>query len=147
MFRQIRTFRVCLLLLGLNSVSSVVSASSSLDSCPGYNAVNVQVTETDLTADLILAGEPCGIYGPEIQKLALLVQTQSGPFLLAYPVICILTLEQKTRGYMSKYMTQMMQDTRFQKRYSLDLHNSLLQSIRPSNSGSAPLHSAFPFCG
>ncbi len=77
MFRQIRTFHVCLLLLSLNALS-LVSTSPNLDSCPGYNAVNVEVTETDLTADLILAGEPCGVYGPDIERLSLLVQTQTG---------------------------------------------------------------------
>jgi alpha-glucosidase len=77
MFRQIRRFHACLLFLSLNAFS-LASASPNLDSCPGYDAVNVQVTETGLTADLILAGEPCGVYGPEIERLSLLVQTQTG---------------------------------------------------------------------
>ncbi|KAG8814457.1 hypothetical protein FRC18_001947 [Serendipita sp. 400] len=72
----------CIYLLFLASIRLVplVNASSASDlddQCPGYNAVNVQVTETDLTADLILAGEPCDIYGKDIQKLFLRVEYQT----------------------------------------------------------------------
>ncbi|PVG01161.1 hypothetical protein CPB86DRAFT_753322 [Serendipita vermifera] len=77
MIPLIRTSYVSLLFLALKTSIAVASASNPLDACPGYNAVNIQATDTDLTADLILAGEPCGIYGEEIKKLSLLAQYQS----------------------------------------------------------------------
>jgi alpha-glucosidase len=73
-----RISRVISLLLGVGILSHLVNASHDLDSCPGYNAENVQVTEFTLTADLLLAGEPCAVYGEEIQKLSLRVEYQSG---------------------------------------------------------------------
>jgi alpha-glucosidase len=66
------------LLLNVGVSSYFVNASHELDSCPGYNAENVQVTEFALTADLVLAGEPCAVYGEELQKLSLLVEYQTG---------------------------------------------------------------------
>jgi alpha-glucosidase len=78
MIPLIRTSYVSLLLLALKTSLAVAATSNTLDACPGYDAVNIQATETDLTADLILAGEPCGIYGEELKKLSLHVQYQSG---------------------------------------------------------------------
>lgn len=45
--------------------------------CPGYRAVDVAETVDGLTADLVLAGEPCNVYGTDIQALRLLVEYQA----------------------------------------------------------------------
>ncbi|RYP78902.1 hypothetical protein DL771_000287 [Monosporascus sp. 5C6A] len=45
--------------------------------CPGYRAVNVETTANGLTADLILAGTPCNVYGNDIDALSLLVEYQA----------------------------------------------------------------------
>lgn len=70
-------------------VSATPTASSPLDShsgiardepsddvlasCPGYEASNVQVTATGLTADLTLAGPACNAYSDDLQDLTLAV--------------------------------------------------------------------------
>ncbi|KAJ2982768.1 hypothetical protein NUW58_g6373 [Xylaria curta] len=45
--------------------------------CPGYTASNVVETSLGLTADLILAGSPCDVYGTDIEALALIVEYQA----------------------------------------------------------------------
>ncbi|KAI1432773.1 glycoside hydrolase family 31 protein [Xylaria sp. CBS 124048] len=45
--------------------------------CPGYKASNVAKTSLGLTADLILAGDPCNVYGTDIEALSLIVEYQA----------------------------------------------------------------------
>ncbi|KAI0905730.1 glycoside hydrolase family 31 protein [Ustulina deusta] len=45
--------------------------------CPGYKASNVVKTPLGLTADLILAGDPCNVYGTDIEALGLVVEYQA----------------------------------------------------------------------
>ncbi|KAI1124057.1 glycoside hydrolase family 31 protein [Nemania abortiva] len=45
--------------------------------CPGYKASNVAETPLGLTADLILAGDPCNVYGTDIEALSLVVEYQA----------------------------------------------------------------------
>ena len=47
-------------------------AQPSVDSCKGYNALNVKTTPSSLSADLVLAA-PCNVYGADIPKLHLAV--------------------------------------------------------------------------
>ncbi|KAG6915918.1 hypothetical protein DXG01_009248 [Tephrocybe rancida] len=47
--------------------------SDVLDACAGYNATNVKTTGTTLSADLVLNGEGCGVFGPDIKTLGLTV--------------------------------------------------------------------------
>ncbi|CAI6319435.1 unnamed protein product [Periconia digitata] len=49
----------------------------NLTACPGYAASNVVKTDSSLTADLTLAGEPCNSYSEDIKNLKLLVEYQS----------------------------------------------------------------------
>ncbi|KAF2126870.1 glycoside hydrolase family 31 protein [Dothidotthia symphoricarpi CBS 119687] len=49
----------------------------SLDGCPGYNASNVQRSDSRLTADLTLAGTACNIHGQDLKDLKFLVEWQS----------------------------------------------------------------------
>ncbi|KAI4860036.1 glycoside hydrolase family 31 protein [Hypoxylon rubiginosum] len=42
-----------------------------LTACPGYTASNVVTTASGLTADLVLAGEACNVYGADVQDLTL----------------------------------------------------------------------------
>jgi alpha-glucosidase len=53
-------------------------SSSDVNACPGYNAVNVQTTGTGLTADLVLAGPACNVYGTDLEDLTLTVEYQTG---------------------------------------------------------------------
>lgn len=66
----------------LGSLGAYVSAEyvdpAILDACSGYNATNVQVLSNGLTADLVLSGKPCNIFGNDIQKLALSVVYETG---------------------------------------------------------------------
>ena len=45
--------------------------------CPGYKALNVETTSHGYTADLVLAGDPCNVYGNDIQHLSLVVEYQN----------------------------------------------------------------------
>ncbi|KAI9837043.1 MAG: hypothetical protein M1819_000692 [Sarea resinae] len=45
--------------------------------CPGYTASDLRITPTSLTATLSLAGDPCNIYGTDIDRLSLTVEYQS----------------------------------------------------------------------
>ncbi|KAI0102636.1 glycoside hydrolase family 31 protein [Nemania sp. FL0031] len=44
--------------------------------CPGYKASSVVESPLGLTADLTLAGEPCNVYGTDIEALSLVVEYQ-----------------------------------------------------------------------
>ncbi|GAW23376.1 hypothetical protein ANO14919_129340 [Xylariales sp. No.14919] len=45
--------------------------------CHGYKAHNVVDTPLGLTADLVLAGDPCNVYGTDIEALSLVVEHQA----------------------------------------------------------------------
>lgn len=49
-----------------------------LDGCPGYNATNVKTTGAILTADLVLGGKACNVYGNDTAKLTLEVEYETG---------------------------------------------------------------------
>ncbi|KAH9483447.1 putative alpha/beta-glucosidase agdC [Psilocybe cubensis] len=42
-----------------------------LEACPGYAASNVKVRHDGLSADLVLAGEACNVFGNDVQRLSL----------------------------------------------------------------------------
>jgi alpha-glucosidase len=46
-------------------------------SCPGYTASNVQSSSNGFSADLELAGQPCNVFGTDVQSLKLSVEYQS----------------------------------------------------------------------
>ncbi|PHH62097.1 hypothetical protein CDD81_7590 [Ophiocordyceps australis] len=54
---------------------TVVEAKSKdgTDLCPGYQAFNVSENAFGLRADLILSGDPCDVYGTDVQHLVLTV--------------------------------------------------------------------------
>ncbi|KAI1748847.1 glycoside hydrolase family 31 protein [Xylaria castorea] len=45
--------------------------------CPGYKALNVAETSLGLTSDLVLAGDPCNVYGTDVEALSLIVEYQA----------------------------------------------------------------------
>jgi alpha-glucosidase len=45
--------------------------------CPGYKVTNVASTPLGLTADLILAGDACNVYGNDIEALRLVAEAQA----------------------------------------------------------------------
>jgi alpha-glucosidase len=49
-----------------------------LDACPGYNATNVKADGPRLSANLILAGKPCNVFGNDIKVLNLTVVYETG---------------------------------------------------------------------
>jgi alpha-glucosidase len=46
-------------------------------SCPGYTASNIQNEANGFTADLQLAGQPCNVFGTDIENLKLTVEFQN----------------------------------------------------------------------
>ncbi|KAF9554267.1 alpha-glucosidase [Agrocybe pediades] len=46
---------------------------SVLDACPGYKATNVKSGRNGISADLVLAGKACNVFGNDIAKLSLSV--------------------------------------------------------------------------
>ena len=69
------------LLLFLASLGAAVVSGSQSDNseCPGYTALNIKEQDFSLTADLVLAGDPCNSYGLDLPNLKLLVEYQTGP--------------------------------------------------------------------
>jgi hypothetical protein len=57
---------------------------ASVDAGPGYKASKVQTTKSGLTADLLLAGKACNVYGEDVEKLKLEVtyETRASSLLL-----------------------------------------------------------------
>lgn len=49
-----------------------------LDACPGYNATNVNVDGSRLSANLVLAGKPCNVFGNDTKVLDLVVVYETG---------------------------------------------------------------------
>jgi alpha-glucosidase len=49
-----------------------------LETCPGYSASNVEVTDSSITADLTLAGDACDAYGTDLEELTLEVTYETG---------------------------------------------------------------------
>ncbi len=52
-------------------------AINAQDVCPGYTASNIVKTPYGLTADLILAGAACNVYGTDVEALNLTIEYQS----------------------------------------------------------------------
>lgn len=65
-------------LFALQSALNLLATAQSLDGCPGYNATNVSNVHNGFTADLVLAGEPCNVYGPDLERLSLSVLYETG---------------------------------------------------------------------
>lgn len=51
---------------------------SVLDACPGYNATHVSTHGSTLTATLVLAGQPCNVFGNDTKTLHLEVDYETG---------------------------------------------------------------------
>ena len=49
-----------------------------LDACPGYNATNFKIDGPRLSANLVLAGKPCNVFGSDIKVLDLVVVYETG---------------------------------------------------------------------
>lgn len=69
--------RASLLLLAPLVGASVLQTRSDTAACPGYKALNVKERGASLTADLVLNGPPCNVYGEDLQDLKLLVEYQT----------------------------------------------------------------------
>jgi hypothetical protein len=65
--------------------------------CPGYTANNVKYTEDGITADLLLAGPPCDVYGDDLNDLRLTVNYETGGF-SEMQKIKILTFDRNPRS-------------------------------------------------
>ncbi|KAJ5682906.1 alpha/beta-glucosidase agdC [Penicillium macrosclerotiorum] len=66
-----------LLFLAPLAGAAALSPRSSLEDCPGYKALNIKEHGQSLTADLVLAGDPCNSYGTDLDNLKLLVEYQT----------------------------------------------------------------------
>lgn len=64
----------------LATTSSIQARAGDPENCPGYSASNVVKTDSTLTADLTLAGNPCNVYSDDIKNLKLEVEYQTGKF-------------------------------------------------------------------
>lgn len=73
---------VATLLSFLGTTADVARAAevdpAALDACPGYNATNVKVDGPRLSAHLVLAGNPCNVFGNDIKVLDLAVVYETG---------------------------------------------------------------------
>ena len=64
------------LVAGASPTPSSIQARG-IETCPGYKAQNVHVEATKVTADLVLAGTACNIYGTDLQNLVLEVNYET----------------------------------------------------------------------
>jgi alpha-glucosidase len=71
-----------------SSVEGTTVDPKVLDSCPGYSATNVKNNGPRLTADLVLNGKGCNVFGADIQKLTLNVVYETGELMVARTAIC-----------------------------------------------------------
>ncbi len=72
------TLAVGALVLGAVNAVAGAAADDDISKCEGYSLGHVTKTPTSIEADLDLIGSGCGIYGPDIPKLSLLVEYQAG---------------------------------------------------------------------
>lgn len=76
-----RSFRYwALLSIWFKLVSYIFATNvdpAKLDACPGYNARNVRTNGGSLTADLILAGQACNVFGEDLPALSLRVDYET----------------------------------------------------------------------
>ena len=56
------------------------AAASTVRECSGYTLKELRETPFQVEADLELIGEGCGVYGPDIPRLALTVTYETGMF-------------------------------------------------------------------
>ncbi|OJJ45732.1 hypothetical protein ASPZODRAFT_133597 [Penicilliopsis zonata CBS 506.65] len=63
--------------VGLALMGTALVSGAESQQCPGYKAFNVAETINSVTADLVLAGEPCNTYGTDLKNLKLLVEYES----------------------------------------------------------------------
>lgn len=68
---------------------ATVTDPAVLDACPGYKAKNVFAIGSQLTADLVLAGKACNVFGKDVEKLKLQVTYEnSGCVVINPPLVC-----------------------------------------------------------
>ena len=84
---QLLAIALSIFSFSLHSVLGTWIEPSVLDACPGYNATNIKTKGTTLTADLLLAGKPCNVFGNDLSKVTLAVEyeTSALTWLLPYP--------------------------------------------------------------
>lgn len=70
--------RGSLLLLAPLMGPAVLATPPDIVECPGYKASNINERGSSLTADLVLNGDPCNVYGEDLRNLKLLVEYQTG---------------------------------------------------------------------
>lgn len=65
--------------VGANQIANIddPEAVNTQSACPGYKASNVHQTSKGFTATLNLAGEPCNVYGMDVDPLDLSVEYQA----------------------------------------------------------------------
>lgn len=65
-------------IVGLTLAYSPFVFSKDISECKGYTASNIRENGATISADLMLKGQPCNLYGEDIKNLKLLVEYQSG---------------------------------------------------------------------
>ena len=74
-----RLFDIVVLQILLTGVTRTEWVSPSiLDRCPGYNVTNVKSMGPKLSADLVLAGAACNVFGSDARQLKLEVTCETG---------------------------------------------------------------------
>lgn len=75
-----RLAAIAWLFCDVNAVA-LTARQSTISTCPGYKASNVQEQNGDIFgADLRLAGNACNVYGTDLDNLRLQVEYQTGAY-------------------------------------------------------------------
>ncbi|KAJ5259270.1 CAZyme family GH31 [Penicillium angulare] len=61
----------------LAGAAAIGIRTDTADQCPGYSSINIIENAHSLTADLVLAGDACDLYGSDLRNLKLLVEYQT----------------------------------------------------------------------
>ncbi len=77
---------VCAVVL-TRSVWATVTNPKVLDGCPGYKASSINSEGSKLTADLTLSGDPCNVFGADIETLSLEVTYETSESVASF-VLC-----------------------------------------------------------
>lgn len=126
-----------------------VTNPSTLDACPGHDVIRASSTGSSLSADLVLAGNACNVFGKDVSKLKLEVTYETSKrclqFLLAF-LTDLLSSSCKSRESTLRLRTPPLNATKspnlcfpVRRRITLPLRTL------PTSSSTTPLHhSHFP---
>ena len=130
-----------------------VTNPSTLDACPGYKVEHVSTSGSSISADLVLAGSACNVFGADVSKLKLDVTYETS----MHSTLTALGSKGHTHAlddyqsleFMSRLQIHLPNDTRSPTLYFLDPRRTILvfPTIRTYSLTTPILHSRSRYTG